>query len=438
MIHLHPIPDVKHNCPYCAVRLKARGWHIPGMRNLANLICPQCQVEFYGDLPSGHGLYYPMLLESKTGLVHDNYSINWFADWLRDSYINRLNSPVEFISENIKHLNRPILLNCLDRLYGHCVLKLLNAQYYLDHCQDFSLIILIPKLLRWMVPDGVAEIWTVDLPLKRSMEWNDFIASEIKRRIDLFDSCHLSLAYSHPHPEDFSIDDFTRVRPFPIEKWRAQLKRPVVTFIWREDRNWCDTSQHKSKLDILYRFKQRKSKSNIPQFGIKKQKQNIISLAEKLRSTYPKINFGIAGLGVPKGMPDWISDLRTLEINESTERVWCERYAKSHVVIGVHGSNMLLPSAHAGAVIDLVPEVKRENFAQDIIVSEKDSRMAICRYNFLPLGASPASVANTTVSLLKYLPKAIIGFSRLWCDHKSIQGNPYIVADKRREINKKK
>ena len=92
MIHLHPIPDVKHICPYCNVPLKLRDWLIPGMRNLGHLICPQCQIEFYGDLPSGHGLYYPMLLESDKGIVHDNYSITWFADWLRDSYLNRFNS----------------------------------------------------------------------------------------------------------------------------------------------------------------------------------------------------------------------------------------------------------------------------------------------------------------------------------------------------------
>ncbi len=437
MIHLHPIPDVKHNCPYCTAPLAVRGWHIPGMRNLAKLICSQCKIKFYGDLPSGHGLYYPMLLESKTGIVHDNNSISWFADWLRDSYINRLHSPVEFITENIKLLNRPILLNCLDRLYGHCVLKLLNAQYYLDHCRENSLIVLIPKLLRWMVPDGVAEIWSVDLPLKRSLEWNDFIASEIKRRIEQFDSCHLSLAYSHPHPSDFSIERYTGVKPFPSDRWGAPLKEPVVTFIWRDDRIWCNSFFYGNGFGILHRLKQRISKNTIIQLQTKKQKQNIISLAEKLRSTYPKLNFGVAGIGVPKGMPDWISDLRALEIDESTESVWCERYAKSHIVIGVHGSNMLLPSAHAGAVIDLVPEVKRENFAQDIIVSEPDSRMAICRYNFLPLNVSPINVANTAVSILKYLPKALIGFSPTWCDHKSIQENPFTVADKRLEIIKK-
>jgi hypothetical protein len=179
------------------------------------------------------------------------------------------------------------------------------------------------------------------------------------------------------------------------------------------------------------------SQDNLPPIQLKKQKQNVITLAEKLRYAYPKIDFAIAGLGIPGGIPEWISDMRTLEIEESTERAWCQRYAKSHIVIGVHGSNMLLPSAHAGAVIELVSDEKRENFAQDIIVSEHDSRMAICRYNFLPLCLSPSQVANITVSLLRYVPKALIGFSRFWCDHQSIQKNPYRVAEKRMEMNNK-
>ncbi|GAG46696.1 unnamed protein product, partial [marine sediment metagenome] len=219
---------------------EVRGWYIPGMRNLSGLKCPQCKVEFYGDLPVGHGLHYPMLLEVKTGIVHDKYAVDWFANWLQDSYANRVKTPVEFITENFKPLKKPILLNCIDTLYGHSLLKLLNAQYYLDHCSDFDLILLVPRFLCWMVPDGVAAIWTVDLPLKRGIEWNDWIASEIKRHIEQFESCWLSVAFSHPYPEDFAIERFTRVQPFPIDEWIVRLEKPTVTFIWREDRNWWD------------------------------------------------------------------------------------------------------------------------------------------------------------------------------------------------------
>jgi len=46
----------------------------------------------------------------------------------------------------------------------------------------------------------------------------------------------------------------------------------------------------------------------------------------------------------------------------------------------VHGSNMLLPSAHAGMTIDLMPDDRWGNFAQDISYQEDDVRMGSYRY----------------------------------------------------------
>jgi len=431
MIRLHPIPDADHTCPYCQVRLEVRGWYIPGMRNLADLKCPQCGREFYGDLPAGHGLYYPMLLERATGIVHDEHSVNWFANWLRDSYANRVNSPVKFTVEDFRPLKRPVLLNCLDRLYGHCLLKLLNAQYYLDHRPDFDLIALIPRFLRWMVPDGVAAIWTVDLPLKRGIEWNDWLANEIRSRIEPLKECWLSVAFSHPHPEDYDIVRFTQVCPFPIEEWDKRLARPTVTFIWREDRVW----QSQSRYGHLPRLAQRlKRKLGLPQYPLNEQRRRVVALAEALRRVFPKLDFAVAGLGHPGGLPNWMADLRTLEINEHVERAWCERYSQSHVVIGVHGSNMLLPSAHAGAVVELVPPERWGNLIQDILLEIRDVREIMYRYRFLPLDASATTVAQVTASLLRYLPSALLNFNRPWCEHAAVQKNPWLIVERRCQI----
>ena len=94
MIPLHPVPEAKHTCPFCQTQLKPLGWLIPGMRNLADLVCSKCGREFYGDLPSGQALYTPLLLEKKTGVVHDSYGIDWFASWLRESYAARNDYPI--------------------------------------------------------------------------------------------------------------------------------------------------------------------------------------------------------------------------------------------------------------------------------------------------------------------------------------------------------
>ena len=101
-----------------------KDWWIPGMRMLAVLSCTRCTRQFYGDLPAGHGLYYPMLLEASTGRVHDTQGVPWFADSLRDSFARHIDEKVPFEEEELRPIRKPLLLNCLDQLYGHSLLKL--------------------------------------------------------------------------------------------------------------------------------------------------------------------------------------------------------------------------------------------------------------------------------------------------------------------------
>ncbi|HEX8115700.1 MAG TPA: hypothetical protein VF521_00385, partial [Pyrinomonadaceae bacterium] len=236
---LHPVTDADHECSYCRVSLRVKGWHIPGMRNLADLFCGLCGREFYGDLAAGQALYTPMLLDKATGEVHDPHGVDWFAGWLRDSYARRSDEPVPFEVSELRTIKRPVvLLNCLDTLYGHSLLKLLNAQYYLDRRADLDLVVMVPSFLAWMVPEGVAQVWVVGLPLRRGTEWSEWLAREVRRRVETFDEANLSHALSHPRPDEFDIERFTRVKPFPLGEWDARLGRPTVTFIWRDDRPW--------------------------------------------------------------------------------------------------------------------------------------------------------------------------------------------------------
>jgi hypothetical protein len=215
-----------------------QGWYMPGMRVLADLRCPQCNREYYGDLRTGHGLYYPKLLDKATGQVYDEDHATWFAHWLQVSYRQRSSEALPFQVEEFRSLRKVLLLNCLDVLYGHSLLKLLNAQYYLDHAPEYDLVVIVPEFMRWLVPDGVAAIWTVKLPLRRGIEWNDWLASEIHRRLDGFEQAWISVGYSHPHASHFDIARFTRIAPFDVNKWDAKPLNPVVTFIWRDDRRW--------------------------------------------------------------------------------------------------------------------------------------------------------------------------------------------------------
>jgi hypothetical protein len=373
------------------------------MRCLADLRCERCGRTFYGDLPSGQALYTPMLLEQGTGEVH-GAGAGWFADWLRDSYAGRTDVPVPFRVRDLAPVegrSGAVLLNCLDTLYGHSLLKLLNAQHYLDHCPDLAVVVVIPAFLEWLVPAGVAQAWVVDLPLRRGTEWNDGLAREIRRRAEaLPGDLHLSLAFSHPHPDDVEIERFTRVPPFPLADWEGRLSRPTVTFVWRDDRVWPGEEETSPRLVRGVR----RRLGLPPASGAEGQRRAVVATAEALRETQPALDFAVVGLGTPGGFPDWILDLREPAPDEAAERRWCGRYAASHVVAGVHGSNMLLPSAHAGGVVELIGEDRAGNVFQDLLVRGADVREALFRYRLVPLATAPAGLARAVGLLLGGYP----------------------------------
>ena len=100
----------------------------------------------------------------------------------------------------------------------------------------------------------------------------------------------------------------------------------------------------------------------------------------------------------------------------------------SHIVIGVHGSNMLLPSAHAGAVIELLPEDRSANLAQDIIpAGDQTMRETMFRYRFMPLSSQPGQVADTVGILLEKLPQVRLHFARPWNQHPAIEVDPSVL-----------
>lgn len=358
-------PRIEAGCPACAGPLAAEGWYMPGMRTLARARCTACGKLWFADLPVGQGIHTPMLLDPETGAVHDAAGAGWFADWLRDSYKAR--RPDMAGLEVRRHRAAgaaPVLLNCIDTLYGHSLLKLLNAQLYLD--KGLDLILLVQPCLLPLIPDGVAETWLVDLPLKEGTRWSDSLAAAIAAEARRFPALTLAPAHSHPHPSDIAIERFSKTAPFPLDAWAS--RPPKITFIWRDDRRWAP--------------------------GLRGQSGAVAALFEALRRRLPGLEAAVAGLATPGGLPGWIADRRTPSPGPEEERAWLQLYADSHAVVGVHGSNMLLPSAHAGAAFDLMPEDRRGNFLQDILFNGSDPRDLFFRYRFPPLTTAPERLAE--------------------------------------------
>ncbi|HEY3387535.1 MAG TPA: hypothetical protein VGK46_13555, partial [Saprospiraceae bacterium] len=287
------------------------------------------------------------------------------------------------------------ILNTLDSLYGHIVLKLYNAFYHLDQPDERGLIIIIPKLCKWLVPKGCAEAWIVDLKLSELVFGYESIRKFVSHEIARFEEVYVSNAYSHPNLSSSDVKRLTGVTPFNLENFSQEPR--VITFVLREDRWWF---RHMSD----YWFYRVCRKLNILSWGSGllsfRQNRLVKRVIQLVRKEIPDINCYIVGLGNTGSFEGYANDERKIKIDASTETAWCRTYAKSHIVIGVYGSNMLLPTALAAGCVEILPEDRYGNIVQDITVRYND-RLQLFFYRFVDQFANPASVSSKAIAILR-------------------------------------
>lgn len=370
--------DYQFNCPYCQGSLQNQQLLWQGMFVCVNSYCQQCNKDIIQDLKIAHGNRFNYQLDLDSNKIFgDPTAESWLGKPLLKSLKSPQNDSIQISKEIFQDCERVIILNCLDVLYGHCLLKLLNAERHLLENKEYGLIVIIPRFLRWLVPDGVAEIWTMDLSIKKAQlyypEFNRFIQNEIQR----FSQVFVSRAYSHP--SKFQITNFTRVARHDFSNVSFR-----VTFIWREDRLW--------------------SNSFISPIGLWQQNRKVSQVFSQIRKHFPNAIFTIVGLGKSTPFPHWIEDARVVQFNSDNEENICEIYRESRLILGIHGSNMLLPSAHAGMTINILPKDRLGNFAQDILYQETDPRIAAFCYRYISFKTPVQEVSILARSMLDKFP----------------------------------
>lgn len=350
-----------------------------GMHVCVQARCGRCGERVVETLPVGHnvGRVY-QLAPGKGDLFGDERSVGWLGRPVMEALRNPSDEVIKIRKEVFYQAERVILLNCCDYLYGHVLLKLLNAQRHLEDHPEYGLVVIVPELLRWAVPDGLAEIWTVNTPLRAGKKFYERFDHFVKREIERFDEVCLSRA--HSHPQHFDIERFTRVEPYDL---KHRDGNPRVTFILRADRLWMPVlSQRIARRTGLWPLL------------LKGQTRRVIAFFAELKRLLPSVRCAVAGAETDTRFPVWVEDFRTKTFDEDKEKTLCRLYAGSRLVVGIHGSSMLLPSGHAGMTLDLMPEDRWGNLAQDILYRESDPRAATYRYRFIPAqtGARAASI----------------------------------------------
>lgn len=398
LVPLKPALFAERRCPKCgSSEVDARGAVFPGIHVLGDYACRSCGYAFYHDLPVGFAVDHDVAIGKEDGMLHDPKGVEqWVKEPLLDAFQHATDEEVRIERRVLRASKRVVVLNTLDYLYGHVLLKLWNAQHYLDAHPDLGLVLILPRSFEWLIPEGTAEAWLVDLRLGRSHGWYRSIDRQVNAFLGDFDEAYMGKGYAHPDKSKVDIERFTGVKPFPIERFAQEP--PCVTFVLREDRLWFRTPLHKLKYRVLMKLGLR---GLARWYFLGDQQRMAMSSLRRIRRRIPAAQAVIVGLGSKRPVPEGVSDLRATSMSVETEMEWCRAYARSQIVVGVHGSNMLLPTALAGGCIEVLPHDRYGNIVQDVAVRCSDV-MQLFLYRFVDEYASPREVARHGISMFRH------------------------------------
>lgn len=398
LVALKPTLYSKFECPNCRIMgCEPIESYFPGIHVLGRYRCASCHTGFLRDLPVGFAVEHPLAVDTGTGrLFNTTNAYTWLTAQFLQGYREPCRETVRIERLVRRQCRHVVLLNTLDFLYGHVLLKLYNAQYYLDHHPEMGLVLIVPKALAWLVPRAVAEVWVVDQPLSRAQRWYRSIDAFVQRQLQRFDAVFIAKAYPHPDFSSVDIERFAGVAPFPPTEF---LKRPPhITFVARTDRLWFLTRRGKFCYRALNRLWLGDGASR---WFVRRQESGMRRTIKCIRRILPEATFTVVGLGRAGALKDLAHDLRFESMDERTERAWCTAYAASQVVVGMHGSNMLLPTALAAGCVEILPYDRYGNLVQDISVRYLDRRQ-LFHYRFVDEFARPRDIARHVCSMFKH------------------------------------
>lgn len=397
LVPLAPVPFNDLDCPVC-------GAHTPavdrvrfiGLQVIADQRCANCGTAFVRDMPIGFQCEHPLAYTPDDRKILTPESEPWIG---YPQYAEVSREEVRYERRVFREHRKVIILNTLDHLYGHVLLKLFNAQEYLDRYPDHGLIIITQPVFAWMIPKGVAEVWYAHVRLGRTRAWHAGLDTFVQEQLPRYEEVHLARCW--PHPDTFRLDigRFTGEAPFPLAEFTT--RPPHITFIAREDRLWFPSPLMKFLFRALNPLGLRKA---LGRLWVGRQTAMVREAMRRIRAAVPDATFSVVGLSRPGGFDAAVEDLRSTRMTDELERAWCKAYAKSHVVVGVHGSNMLLPTAHAIGMVEILPHDRHGNIVQDVTVRWKD-RMQLFLYRFVDEFAPPAIVADHVVRMIQDLPQ---------------------------------
>ncbi len=401
MIEIFPEIVYKSFCLNCKNELNHTTLHWQGVHVCADSICIKCKREYLVDLPINQARITHRVLDKANGFIYDENeklvekgTTPWFDDKLRN-VLQPSSKEIKFLVEKIETFDEVLILNTIDFVYGHSLLELLNLQRLIKKSQNtnIGIIVIVQPMMKWLLPtNGLAEIWTVDLKFSDVYNYYESVSTQINNELKRFRKCEISNGYVLPTNENIEIENFTKIKPY---NFISPTKfKPRITFIWREDpgRVWI------KNIYFVKGFPKLGFPKTLIPFHYLKVRLFFYLLQKKLKNKNYQLT--LAGFGKYGNFPNYIEDKRVSGFTNKEEVESCTTYAESELVIGVHGSSMLLPSALAGMTISMMPSKRWGNFAEDLLFNETDPRLAIFEKRIIPLNLSLTEIIDICIDMI--------------------------------------
>ena len=395
MWSLKPLNSPPSTCPGCnSDNAGFDDYQFTGLHILGIGYCTNCGMKYYHNWPIGHGADFPISFNHNGTAGYPDKAAVWLAKPLIKAIKGNLSTAALVDRCVKKEISQVLLLNCLDPCYGHVLWKLFNAFHYRDIESPKGLVVLIPKNCAWLVPDFVAEVWSVEADLGSLKLPIPAVDTFIRELFNSYESVHVLPAYTHIDHHNLDLTQFLRVTPFNLADF--YLHDASITFIWREDRYWLRSKWEEWLSLVATKY----SITWLKAWFLSRQLSSIKKIAYQVLQQIPTSRFNVTGLGTWGVFPDCINDLRQLKTDREIEMEWCQTYAQSQLVIGVHGSNMLIPTALAAGFIELLPRNKIPFITEDILMKHP-ARFQTFLGRHLDLFTPAKVIANHVTSIFK-------------------------------------
>ena len=395
MWSLKPYKSPPSKCPKCSHKNAGfQTYFFTGAHILGEGDCKGCGSHYFHNWPIGHGAEFPVAFTNNGIAKYPVKADQWMARPLIKAVQDDFRVAAPILRNVRKKINQALLLNCLDPCYGHVIWKLFNTFHYQGVSFPQGVVVLIPESCVWMVPDHVAEIWAVDLPLRDINCPIDSLNLFIEKVSEKYDSLQILPVFTHIDHQKIDFYQYFRTKSFQISEFGN--KQPCVTFIWREDRFWLRT-----RLEEWLSFVVMKLSINwLKPWFLHRQLRAMEEVSKQVSLESPSTIFKVVGLGAWGSFPESFEDLRRITLTEDWEKKWCLAYAQSHLIVGVHGSSMLIPTALSAGFIELLPRHKIPFISEDVL-TKHPVRYQTFLGRHLDMFTSTRSISRHINSILK-------------------------------------